>query len=342
MRLAYIAGMALALLLLASCDMLHLPAKKTAATPLDTILSAKANHMPDNVLPSIKKINNIPVVSVASAREQWEIEQAEKIEQEEASDHKACTKKGLSLGKMENPNTEAYYDCRAVLATKHASPPPPGTKYSAKQPPKAALKFYRRAEEAKHAFNERDYQDHYACLDQNLFPGPWEEPNTADYYRCRASLAENSLGKDIQALFLEDVARAKQSAEEHHACTLRGLQKGSQEYALCRKAYAAYQSCKEGINAKLSSKDGRDHSDCTQKAKLEYPTRLAKKNVQHITNISEDGEKTKIKSVEAGRFTPKELHAVRASSASMCMGSKAIDRKQYRLQLEYQCEQLMQ
>lgn len=276
-----------------------------------------------------------------SSRNKWEYEHAEKIRANETKDHKACKAKGFSPGKVENPNTEAYYDCRAVLAAKRVTPPPPETQYDSQQMPKVVLEFYRKAEESRHAFDTRDYQDHLSCLDKGLLPGAWEKPSTAEYYRCRASLAGGGLGTIVKSLFLEDVVHAQKAAEQHQVCTLRHYKPGSPEYKLCRQAYVGFKQCKSKINSKVAAKKSRNHRECTQKSALEYPSSFTRKTAQEVIKVSESGKRTKIKTIEPARFTTQELDKFRSSTTSLCMSDKETDIVQYRLQLEYQCEQIM-
>lgn len=279
--------------------------------------------------------------TISSARKAWENEQSKRIVANEAKDHQACLAKGFTPGKPENPNTEAYYDCRAVQAAQRVSPPPAETGYDRKQLPQSVLEFYRQAEEAKQAFDTRDYQDHYTCLDKNLFPGEWANPNTAEYYRCRAALAENGLGKDVKALFLQDVAHAMKEQEGNRACTARHYAPGSQEYVSCRKAYASYKQCKANIASEVAKKAAEDQRTCGNQANLLYPSRLTQKRVIEATNVDVRGEEVRTYSVENARYTPKELEDLRKSTTSSCIQDKEATRLQYRLQLENRCEKIM-
>lgn len=313
--------------------------KKLTPTQRDRIASWE--QQAQNFEAKAKETHQNQIETSVSSRETWEKEQAEVVGQAEAKDNRACTQKGFSQGKMENPDTEAYFDCRAVLAAKRVAPPPSDTGYNKNQLPKAVLAFYRKAEEAKQAFNARDYQDHYTCLDKGLFPGPLEESNTAAYYRCRADLAKTGLGKIVHELFLEDYARAKKEGEAHSACTLRHYQPSSPEYSMCRKAYTSYKLCKEGIRSQVATREARDRRDCSQNAQLQYPKRLSQSHISEYTRTNANDNEIRTKTVQPAKYSTIELERARSSATSICMHDKEIGRAQFRIQLEYQCGQIM-
>ena len=275
------------------------------------------------------------------ARASWEESETRKLDRYEEQDNNACQQKGYFRGKPENPLTEAYYDCRAVEAGKKITPPPPVTRYPPTQQPIAVQEFYRKADQSKEAFNARDYQDHYSCMDKGLFPGKFHNPKTSKYLDCRADLATTGLGHMVADLFKEDASSARKEAEEHSACSIRHYKKGRKTYKLCRNAYIEYKSCKQNIDPQMAQRKSRNRRDCVEKSLLEYPTYLSRSNTKVLVKVDDAGEEIRSTAIESAKYTTGERTKARSGATSICQNERQSDLEQFKLQLGYKCEQIM-
>lgn len=273
------------------------------------------------------------------ARKEWEQKEAEKVKKHASQDHKTCAAKGYFIGKPEDPKTEAYHDCRAHLAEQRVSPPPPATGYTPDHLPKVVRAIRHQADLARHAFDGRDYQDHLSCMDKGFFPSKPYEPQTEKYYQCRADLARTGLGNVVADLFTEDAAKAHYAAKEYATCTSLGFAYGTGRYGACHQAYNQYLACKQQIPSQLQARHNRDNADCNQKARLEFPSKLAQSTTQTITPAGTNGKTSR--STTSARYTPAELDHARAGTAAICMNERETARDEYRLQREYACEKIM-
>ena len=275
------------------------------------------------------------------ARQQWEQEESDKVQRFSNQDHQECSQKGYFVGKPEDPRTESYYDCRSHLAELRMTPPPTSTHYPPDRMPNAVLKFHQQADQSRNAFNARDYQDHYTCMDKGLFPGKLYDPKTAEYYNCREALAHTGLGNVVAELFQEDAAKAKKESKEHAICMAKGFELGTQAYAICRKNYTASLVCKNNIPAQVQTLTSRDKRDCNEKALLEFPSSLSHSSIQVVTKVSSQGEETRSTTTVPAKYTTVGLSKTRQGITTICMNERESTRELYKQQLIASCEKIM-
>lgn len=273
-----------------------------------------------------------------AARTAWEKAEAIKVQQYEEADDAACRAKGFKPDMWENPNTEAYYDCRITIAQKRISQASPIAQYKPGRVPAVLIAFYKNADKARNAFNTRDYQDHYACMSKGLYPGPFEAPGTASYLDCRAQLAEAALGPKVAGIFREDAMRARQEASGHNICTMRGYKKGTTPYKTCRNNYDQSRSCLKNVDSKLAAREDRDRQDCQTRAELDYPNHLANPVTRTTSETDVNGRTSRQTTTEPGAYTRAELEIARMKATKLCLNKTDNDRNYYRQQLEYECK----
>ncbi len=332
-----------AALALSGCQNLPKPA---SADPQQTASNASAAP---HAGPTVMASPSVPVATQSlqqqaqnkerdEARAAWEKAEAIKVAQNEEADDATCRNKGFKPDLWENPNTEAYYDCRITIAQKRISAPSPAAQYKPGRVPAVLVKFYKNADQARNAFNTRDYQDHYACMSKGLYPGPFEAPGTAAYLDCRAQLAEAALGPKVAAIFREDAAKARQVASGHNVCTMRGYKKNTAAYKTCRSNYDQSRTCLGNVNNKLAARETRDRQDCQTQAELDFPDHLTRAITKTENSTDVNGRTSRNTVTEPAPYTRAELEIARMKATKLCMNKNENERNYYRQQLEYECK----